>query len=598
MNKLKFGLMFVSLLALSGCSLLYEQEKGVKLETLTNVNQLPTGRTRVFVSDLGKKISEYYIKRETILLGENSSDLYLIALRKVKGFQSNFHVWEVLHGDNDFDIKNRRFSDNKFIKNKKIKKIDLFNTDKNCKRECVFEGYSKFHSLQVTLYSGGYAKTGKRTGSLSEAIIEYIDYSQRVNRFNKALKNHENKTFPKAYIPKQLIDYNLASKIINNTSDSADLLAIDKLLTSQNYTRFNQKIARKIQVDNFEKEYQVALNANLTTQKRFLKKYKYKKDGENCFYVKANTLNIRRSDYSRARKVGEYKKGDRVCSIKIDGQWTKTNKGWVFNKYLTKEPFLGAKRKFLIISDKIDDGDFFVAKNKNSVNSYKKYLAEHPQGKYQLKADKGLLNAYRNLNTFDGFMQAYQLSNIKNDIQQAYQNATTNEEFKKVEIKLVDSLGANNFVKTNVLTSSESKLEKASTSSLLYSIKGMVRDYKREINISLDQNSGLPFKYAAYEVKLKIKLDLNYSISINGKGKDFFTKTVKVNLTPENNYSKNIQVNFDDVLVHGEMHMLAGTLISALGNMFGLNTKSSDMDIATKLNSTSLSYEVISVLGE
>jgi SH3-like domain-containing protein len=53
-----------------------------------------------------------------------------------------------------------------------------------------------------------------------------------------------------------------------------------------------------------------------------------------CYNVTAKTLNIRVSADSRARKVGEYKKGDKVCVLKTHRSWVYTGIGWVHSKYL------------------------------------------------------------------------------------------------------------------------------------------------------------------------------------------------------------------------------------------------------------------------
>lgn len=64
-----------------------------------------------------------------------------------------------------------------------------------------------------------------------------------------------------------------------------------------------------------------------------------------CFEVLASSLNIRDtvepkkklvSKMTNTQSVGNYKQGDTICPLEIDGIWAKTDKGWVSTVYLKK----------------------------------------------------------------------------------------------------------------------------------------------------------------------------------------------------------------------------------------------------------------------
>ena len=47
-----------------------------------------------------------------------------------------------------------------------------------------------------------------------------------------------------------------------------------------------------------------------------------------------STLNIRKEAKTSAEKVGEYKNGDKVTILEVNGEWGKTDKGWINLKYV------------------------------------------------------------------------------------------------------------------------------------------------------------------------------------------------------------------------------------------------------------------------
>ena len=91
---------------------------------------------------------------------------------------------------------------------------------------------------------------------------------------------------------------------------------------------------------------------------------------------------------------------------------------------------------------------------------------------------------------------------------------------------------------------------------------------------------------------------MDYTLPINGKGKDFETQTILVTLSPENNYTSEHEITFSGIPVDGKFHTLAATMAAGLANLFGMNTKSSDMEIPMSLKSTKLAYELQYVNGE
>ncbi len=71
--------------------------------------------------------------------------------------------------------------------------------------------------------------------------------------------------------------------------------------------------------------------------------------------VTAKELNIRETADADGKKVGEYKKGDKVVILEVRGNWGRTNKGWVSMTYIKlddKTPDIGTDDK-----DNTDDKD-------------------------------------------------------------------------------------------------------------------------------------------------------------------------------------------------------------------------------------------------
>ena len=429
--------------------------------------------------------------------------------------------------------------------------------------------------------------------------IEVIDYRKSVAAFNKAMQSRNFEQALSISIPSQFIDSDVLKSAILATHSIEDVEQLSLLLKHSRKSSLTALLENRRLDITFNNDFNFALNGNLKTKKEFAEKYQYLAGQNNdCVVVNASTLNIRRSSYASATKVGHYIQGDIVCIKEKKNGWLKTDKGWISAKFVKKGSFDSYKNQLAKIAEQIDIGDYNLAKQSNSVDSYKAYLAAHTSGQFNQQAINGLINAYRKLNRFDAYMSAYALSASKQDIQSALKVSSNIQQRKQIELALFNSLGANRFINIDVTASRESELKEVTSSGLVTSFKGMAKDYYRKLTISVDKNAGVPFKYGIYQAKTEVKLYLDYTLPINGKGKDFETQTILVTLSPENNYTSEHEITFSGIPVDGKFHTLAATMAAGLANLFGMNTKSSDMEIPMSLKSTKLAYELQYVNGE
>eukprot|EP01093_Parvamoeba_rugata_P017426 TRINITY_DN6_c0_g9_i1.p1 TRINITY_DN6_c0_g9~~TRINITY_DN6_c0_g9_i1.p1 ORF type:complete len:574 (-),score=98.29 TRINITY_DN6_c0_g9_i1:688-2409(-) len=433
----------------------------------------------------------------------------------------------------------------------------------------------------------------------------WVDYNNDIQVLTNSIVNKQLARVKSLNIPPEFIPDNIKKLLhdgIVNSQNNEDV-AIYKQMAEVIYAdeksnlRQLQQVARSKQSKNsYVSDYQRARQGSLAQQKQFIGKYQsYFSHSTNCYRITPAKLNIRRSPNTSASIMGRYSRGQQICAKEERNGWIKGNKGWVSKKYVSRDAEIGSREYFDNIVAAIDKQEFEIASKKNSVESYKQYLTVHADGSYLAKANIGLIGAYRNLDSFDGYMQAYELSKSKSDIASAYKRAKTSSQYKQVELTLFNSFSAERFINVEIVNSRESELRESTSSGLAASFRGMTRDYTNEIIVSLDRDAGMPFKYGSYRAKISFKLLLDYTTPINGRGEDYSSNVREVELTPENNYTVKVNTSFSDIPVSGKYHLLAATMASGIASLFGLNVDSSSADIETTLTSTKLTYDVVDI---
>jgi len=261
-----------------------------------------------------------------------------------------------------------------------------------------------------------------------------------------------------------------------------------------------------------------------------------------------------------------------------------------YRKKATPESYYKAYR----LSNDKNDVEKILLQMRN-LSGLDKYMTKHSDLKsLKLVSDKYVF-FYRKEKSFNGFMSAYEITHSRRDIQNAYKLAKTVPEKRIIEIALFKYFGKSKFLNVQIGKSSESTLKELKSSSFLTSFRGMGKDYYKTINVALDKNQGIKFQYAKYKVKLKIKLDLDYTPHINGKGKDYSTRSISVVLNNANIYNKKELVVFSNIPVQGEYHMAAIRGLKFLAGLMGQDTSKLSEEIPVQLNKAVVKYEIISI---
>lgn len=399
-------------LYISGCSILYNQERNVELISLTNTTNLPTSKTSVYISNLNGNLTQSRLKNNTIVVAADPERVYLLYR---SGARKGYLQYSVSHSkiEKYLDVvKNKPLEETFEAHN--LTRINFTKRNSNCRRSCEFEGFSTQHGLHLVIFTGGYEK--RREGTNSDIFVEYIDYSSRVKQVNNAIASYSKTTFPENFVPTQLISPSLVTQHITGTNSVKKLQALKSTLKSLDYNSFDNRLSQNMAYHEFDDQYSAAKRGSHEDRKAFLARYSYSQSSANCFYVNANTLNIRERSYARSKKVGEYNKNDRVCATKETSSWVRSDRGWVFKKYLSNEPFSGAAKKLAIVADIVDKQEYTQAQAVNSIPAYLSYIENNPNGNFVTDAVAKQVELYRQQKSFNGYMQAYKLKFHQSDL--------------------------------------------------------------------------------------------------------------------------------------------------------------------------------------
>lgn len=396
-------------LYISGCSILYNQERNVELNSLTNTENLPTSKTSIFFTDLNGRLTQRRLDNNDFVVASNSEGVYLLSKNySVSSNAVGYSKYSVRHPKSEIHLwpKSEKPLEDIF-KNHHLTRINFNKKDSNCRRLCEFEGYSTQHGLHLVIFTGGYEK--RREGTNSDIFVEYIDYSSRLKQVNNAIASYSKTTFPENFVPTQLISPSLVTRHITGTNSVKKLQALKSTLKSLDYNSFDNRLSQNMAYHEFDDQYSAAKRGSHEDRKAFLARYSYSQSSANCYYVKANTLNIRDRNYASSKKVGKYSKNDRVCATKETDSWVRSDRGWVFKKYLSNEPFSGAAKKLAAVADIVDKQEYANAQAEHSISAYRSYIKNNPNGDFVDGAVTKQVELYRQQKSFNGYMQAYKL---------------------------------------------------------------------------------------------------------------------------------------------------------------------------------------------
>lgn len=232
-------------------------------------------------------------------------------------------------------------------------------------------------------------------------------------------------------------------------------------------------------------------------------------------------------------------------------------------------------------------------KAQNSIETFENFIDNSKISPFAPRVKADLLKVYRNENSFRGYFRAYKITGSKEDLMNADKSAQTDAQHEIVEKALLKKVNFEKVFNINV-NSDKSPLKEATSQGLLDSGKKVSRNFNNKISITLKKDSPLKLKYGTYKIKIKFNLDCKYS-SNYGNMNENPELTAWFYLNSSNGYSYTNDVNFEDVVISGTYHSIAGTTLSFLGNIFGAKTKSTDFDVKYSLTDANVKYEILSI---
>ena len=309
-------------------------------------------------------------------------------------------------------------------------------TGKNPEKTIIQEGYKKVDPSQIECRKGvcvyRSTQTGKQLAMMSgfstTTNYEFLDFDPVRQEIETSIQNCDFSSLPdvnlKAISP--YVDKDIIKRRFTETDSKKCLTDLKSVVDKMELKNFDTLFASRMAEFNFFEDYSLAKDSDLKVKKDFLKKYKIHAPGQNaCYKVTANSLNIRKSSSTKSKKIGTYKKNDTVCVVDRKGNWVKTQKGWVSSGYLKRSGSNQYNELYIKIETQADNSDYIIAKNRNTVASYRKYIAEHPNGLNKSDAYKNLVERLRSLQTVEGYTEAYQYSHDTSDLQKILDSTNT-----------------------------------------------------------------------------------------------------------------------------------------------------------------------------
>ena len=229
-----------------------------------------------------------------------------------------------------------------------------------------------------------------KKGYAGDLDFEYVDLSKRVAFVQSALDTYENLSLHNDYLPTTLISQQRVESSIDKAVSVEQLGVVANIIDALQYDSVKAPLVKKMDYLSFTEEYANIINAPLTEQVSFLRKYASASNQPYCYEVVANELNIRQSPSVGAAKIGTYKKGQEVCAVAFKGNWAKTNKGFVSREFISNKMVNDFAPEFMNIHQIVETKTFDNANAQYSVTAYSEYLAQYPNGKYTVQATQNI----------------------------------------------------------------------------------------------------------------------------------------------------------------------------------------------------------------
>lgn len=119
----------------------------------------------------------------------------------------------------------------------------------------------------------------------------------------------------------------------SETQSSLNIASSKEILAQKSDSISQSSIS--IQESSISSESKIAQSLEITQkqQEPQIEQIKIIKD---CYFVNTPILNIREKPSTESMIVGKLRLGETVCPIEIVGEWSKIDRGWVFNKNLIR----------------------------------------------------------------------------------------------------------------------------------------------------------------------------------------------------------------------------------------------------------------------
>ncbi len=602
------AIMAITLLMLCGC---------ISTDNSTYLNGVSTDFTSSRLQQaqqMGMRTGRYdgsFGNRDGYRLYENNNEMFLSQI--YRDYDTTAYTFAgVTSGTNhnkNYIYDNKRFK--KIQDFYKVKKLKTFSRSWVQNRGDHSQR-GKFRDRPERPYKG-YARNAGLVywivyNSITGFGIEWIDYSQIVEKYKQAIRDRDISVLALGQFPEldNFIHPSTFYVELNKVHSKNGVQKLRQLANSIGSWKMLVYVEEKLKRLEFEAEYQTAMNADIKDRQAFVTRYdnfrkidKTQINEQHCYASRATKLNVReaagKSRYNDI--IGSINQGDSVCVIKVDRDWAKIDSGWVAKRYLTTANLLTYQQRVVSMSDHIFNEIRQHTLASRSVAKLSDYLADHPddaqikqtladvkQAKYENRRNavinsrsialhdafllqhprdklikQALIGLYRNENTFASALKAYGHSSQESDLTTAFSLANTlNQTLKAEKLLLRDAPLSNIFelIETNSRTSAPKVLNLAgdaipmlqSITETSVAMEGIEKSFKLSSKIPLQ---------GSYEVHVNFEQAINLRFKSNLTDGTFWellthmvTKEDKTNhravfkVNPNNNYTDSVNIDF------------------------------------------------------
>lgn len=439
MNVFHVKLIAILMFFLGGCSLTQHVESSAELSHFYAYKNIPTGKARNLAGFKTKSgLFEKYYDESPLYIKNKDVYVFVESTSKLIGITTNF---------------------------------DKIYTGKSIEKSILGEGYIKVSRNEIKCKNGTcfYKSivTGKEIaitqGFSTITNYEFLDYDPVRQKFESCIVKYQFSSLPDVYYDKiaPYIDKDLIIQSLKAAPDRKSLDGLKELVNKMRDSSYDGLYSEKKYEFDFLDDYNRIKGSSVNSKKEFLSKYAGKvPSGTNNYIVVSDSLNIRKSSSSKTAKVGSYRKNEIVRVLDRTEGWLKTEKGWISSKYVRKNGSDKYNKLYSTISNEVDNSDFDIAKNENSMESYHQYISNHPNGINKSKAysemlahflkdssnsairdelehhtildskdiplvKSTLIGRLRAERTIEGFSEAYKYSNDVNDLQNVLDRTTS-----------------------------------------------------------------------------------------------------------------------------------------------------------------------------